>query len=97
MKLLDLPPNLCENVSIDFMADTWYEFDQACAWLIKNGVRLRKFDFESGTYIGVQIRKGHAYWQGKMLNVTHTDLGLHVSGEEGGVDYTVSAPRFIRT
>ena len=96
MKLLDLPPGLCERVHVSFHTDTWPEFDQTCAWLLKEGVPLASYSPEHRQHLRVQIRKKQAFWNGKPLTVTRQNRFLAVSGKDLDVEYTVYAPDFPR-
>lgn len=97
MKLLEFPPGLCPYVEINFSCDTWNEFDQTCAWLIKNGVALEVFDYNEARKFLVHIKNKSAYIGGKLVNRDLTGGGTRVvSGEDMGINYTVMTPDGIR-
>lgn len=95
MKLLDLPPNLCDHVECVFQPDTWEEFDRTVAWLVKNGVPLEYRDEKFDKH-RVFINGKHPYVNGSMLNVTHQKTFGYVSGQELVAEYTVYMPDHIR-
>lgn len=91
MKLLDFPPSICENVNVTFHTEDWHTFDKTCEWLVKEGVPL------TWNSKHIQIKHGHAYAEGRLVNVTHSEKFGYARGEEASAEYTVYCPRFIRT
>lgn len=102
MKLLDYPTDL-PLAEVIVMCDTWEQFDQACAWFIKNGAALevrRPDDFL--VEVPVQMRHGAASYlgsDGRMYQINSTLGAAHggsVNVEEVNVLYEVHYPSHIR-
>lgn len=96
MKLLDLPPNLCDHVAVEFFPENWTEFDKTVVWLVKNGVPLQTGYSYAESRLMVRIQKGRPYAGGDVIHNSLAKLTGSVSGNEMGVEYSVYFPDMIR-
>lgn len=84
------------------MCETWEQFDQTCAWFIREGAPLEFWRKVDATDVPVIMRRSMASYldvDGSVRTINHNvqrGAGYSVDVEEINVMYEVHAPEFIR-